>query len=427
MARVLFLAVIMAASSPLHAQTPTPSSLDQRVADLEAYVNNAARTGAGSNISGPGPGHNAWMMTCAALVLFMTLPGLALFYGGLVRQKNVLSVLAQCLGIAGLVTILWWAVGYSLVFSHGCGFIGGLKFAFLRGVKSQPNTDYSPWVSHNIFAMYQLMFAIITPALIIGAVAERMRFAAVLVFVAVWMFAVYFPIAHMVWGIDGWMNGASNPGAKITAIDFAGGTVVHMSSGWSALVLCILLGHRLGFRREVMAPHSMVLCMVGAGMLWVGWYGFNAGSALAPDGIAANAFMSTTLATAVASFTWAMLEYALRGKPSVLGFCSGAVAGLVVIPPACGYVAPTGAVIIGIAAGIVPFFACTKLKSWLGYDDALDTFGIHAVGGTLGAFLTGLFATASVNPNLALSVAASLNPATQNGLARIEIGRASCR
>ena len=400
MARVLFLAVIMAASSPLHAQTPTPSSLDQRVADLEAYVNNAARTGAGSNISGPGPGHNAWMMTCAALVLFMTLPGLALFYGGLVRQKNVLSVLAQCLGIAGLVTILWWAVGYSLVFSHGCGFIGGLKFAFLRGVKSQPNTDYSPWVSHNIFAMYQLMFAIITPALIIGAVAERMRFAAVLVFVAVWMFAVYFPIAHMVWGIDGWMNGASNPGAKITAIDFAGGTVVHMSSGWSALVLCILLGHRLGFRREVMAPHSMVLCMVGAGMLWVGWYGFNAGSALGADSVAANAFTTTTLATAVASFTWAMTEYILRGKPSVLGFCSGAVAGLVVITPACGYVDPTRAVIIGLLAGIVPYFACTKLKSLLGYDDALDTFGVHAVGGTLGAFLTGVFASASVNPNL---------------------------
>jgi ammonium transporter, Amt family len=241
----------------------------------------------------------------------------------------------------------------------------------------------------------------------------------VLVFVGVWMFAVYFPIAHMVWGIAGWMNGVWNAAAKITAIDFAGGTVVHMTSGWSALVLCILLGHRLGFRKEIMAPHSMVLCMVGTGLLWVGWYGFNAGSALAPDGIAANAFMSTTLATAVASFTWAMLEYALRGKPSVLGFCSGAVGGLVVITPACGYVGPSGAVIIGIVAGIVPFFACTKLKSWLGYDDALDTFGVHAVGGTLGAFLTGLLATASVNPNLLLSVAGPPNPATGNGLAKI--------
>jgi Amt family ammonium transporter len=422
----LFFALGQLSSAQTSASSPSASpSLEQRVADLEAYMNNSARGADAangqtiSNISGPGPAHNAWMMTCAALVLFMTLPGLALFYGGLVRAKNVLSILAQCLGIAGLVTILWWAVGYSLVFSHGSPFIGGLKFAFLRGVDAHPNGDYSYWVSQNVFAMYQLMFAIITPALIIGAVAERMKFAAVLMFVAVWMFAVYFPIAHMVWGIDGWMNGVWNPNAKITAIDFAGGTVVHMSSGWSALVLCILLGHRIGFRKEVMAPHSMVLCMVGTGLLWVGWYGFNAGSALAPDGIAANAFMATTLATAVASFTWAMLEYVLRGKPSVLGFCSGAVGGLVVITPACGYVDPTGAVIIGIAAGIVPFFACTKLKSWLGYDDALDTFGVHAVGGTLGAFLTGVLATASVNPNLSLSATAPLNPATQNGLARI--------
>jgi Amt family ammonium transporter len=428
MMRLFLLTAVIAFSSSLHAQTPSPSappSLEQRVADLEAYVNNSARGAdsanppVASNISGPGPASNAWMMTCAALVLFMTLPGLALFYGGLVRAKNVLSVLAQCLGIAGLVTILWWLVGYSLVFSHGSPFIGGLKFAFLHEVDGRPNGDYSYWVSQNVFAMYQLMFAIITPALIIGAVAERMKFAAVLVFVGVWMFVVYFPIAHMVWGIDGWMNGVWNASAKITAIDFAGGTVVHMTSGWSALVLCILLGHRLGFRKEIMAPHSMVLCMVGTGLLWVGWYGFNAGSALAPDGIAANAFMSTTLATAVASFTWAMLEYALRGKPSVLGFCSGAVGGLVVITPACGYVAPSGAVIIGVAAGIVPFFACTKLKSWLGYDDALDTFGVHAVGGTLGAFLTGLLATASVNPNLVLSLAGPPNPATQNGLARL--------
>jgi Amt family ammonium transporter len=405
--------------------TVTPSaspSLEQRVADLEAYVNNSARGSdlanakSASNISGSGPGHNGWMMTASALVLFMTLPGLALFYGGLVRQKNVLSVLAQCLGIAGLVAIIWWAVGYSLVFSRGSPFIGGLKFAFLRGVDAQPNGDYSYWVSQNIFAMYQLMFAIITPALIIGAVAERIRFAAVLVFVGVWMFAVYFPLAHMVWGIDGWMNGVWNPRAKITAIDFAGGTVVHMSSGWSALVLCALLGPRLGFRKEIMAPHSMVLCMVGAGMLWVGWYGFNAGSALGADGIAANAFMTTTLATAVASFTWAMLEYALRGKASVLGFCSGAVGGLVVITPACGYVDATGAIIIGVLAGIIPFFACTKLKSWFHYDDALDTFGVHAVGGTLGAFLTGLLATAQVNANL------SGTAATQNGLANI-VGR----
>src|SRR5438128_11090005 len=247
--RVLIFGAVLLFANVSQAQTSTASpSLEQRVADLEAYVNNSARGSdsanpkTASNIAGPVPGHNAWMMTASALVLFMTLPGLALFYGGLVRAKNVLSVLAQCLGIAGLVTILWWAVGYSLVFSHGSSFMGGLKFAFLHGVDARPNTDYSYWVSQNVFAMYQLMFAIITPALIIGAVAERMKFAAVLAFVGAWMFAVYFPIAHMVWGIDGWMNGVWNPAAKITAIDFAGGTVVHMFSGWSALVLRICLG-----------------------------------------------------------------------------------------------------------------------------------------------------------------------------------------
>ncbi len=221
-------------------------------------------------------------MTCALVVLFMTLPGLALFYGGLVRQKNVLSVLAQCFGIAGLVTVLWWAFGYSLVFAPGNPFFGGTKYFFLRGVTSAPNPDYSYWVSHNVFAMYQLMFVIITPALIVGSVAERMKFSAVMLFVALWMCLVYFPLAHMVWGIDGFMNGVWNPAAHIRAIDFAGGTVVHMSSGWSSLLLCVLLGPRLGFRKEIMAPHSLVLCMVGTGMLWVGWYGFNAGSALAP-------------------------------------------------------------------------------------------------------------------------------------------------
>jgi Amt family ammonium transporter len=248
--------------------------------------------------------------------------------------------------------------------------------------------------------MYQMMFAIITPALIIGAIAERMKFAAVLVFVALWMFVIYFPLAHMVWGIDGFMNGVWNAAAQIKAIDFAGGTVVHMSSGWSALILCMILGKRIGFGKENMAPHSMVLCMIGTGMLWVGWYGFNAGSAVASDGIATNAFMTTTLAAAVASFTWALLEYMFRGKPSVLGFCSGAVAGLVVITPGAGFVNANSAIIIGILAGLVPFIAVTKMKGWLGYDDALDTFGVHAVGGTLGAFLTGIFATADVNANL---------------------------
>ncbi|MBI4410876.1 MAG: ammonium transporter [Deltaproteobacteria bacterium] len=381
-------------------------SMEQRVSDLEAYINNVGRgsdsadSTVKSNVGGSGPGHNAWMMVSAALVLFMTLPGLALFYGGLVRTKNVLSVLAQCLGIAGLVTILWWAVGYSLVFSRGGPVFGDLSFAFLKGVGSNPNTDYSYWVSHNVFSMYQMMFAIITPALIIGAIAERMKFTAVIAFVTLWMFAVYFPVAHMIWGIDGIMNGMWNAASRVKAIDFAGGIVVHMTSGWSALILCLILGKRIGFGKELMAPHNMVLCMVGTGMLWVGWYGFNAGSALASDGVAANAFTTTTLAAAVASFTWAVMEYALKRKPSILGFCSGAIAGLAMVTPACGFIDTSSAVIVGLVAAIVSFFACFKLKAWLGYDDALDTFGVHAVGGTLGAFLAGIMATPGANAGL---------------------------
>jgi Amt family ammonium transporter len=297
--------------------------------------------------------------------------------------------------------------------SYHSAFLGGSEFFWLQGVTSAPNTGYSYWVSHNVFAIYQMMFAIITPALIVGAIAERMKFTAVLLFVTVWMFVVYFPLAHMVWGATGLMNGVWNADAAIRAIDFAGGTVVHMSSGWSALVLCIILGKRIGFGKDKMAPHSMVLCMVGTGMLWVGWYGFNAGSAVAADGVAANAFVTTTLATGVAAFTWGAIEKVFRGHASILGFCSGAVAGLVVITPACGFVNATGAVVIGVFAGLVPYLACTKLKAWFGYDDALDTFGVHAVGGTLGALLTGFFATASANANLAGAAA------TANGLARL--------
>ena len=401
------------------AKDPT---LEQRVLDLEAYLNNVGRqadtatNNVKSNVGGAGAGHNAWMMTSTALVLFMTLPGLALFYGGLVRKKNVLSVLAQCFGIAGLVTILWWACGYSFVFADGAGAYWGdfSKFAFLKGVDANPNTNYAYWVSHNVFAMFQMMFAIITPALIIGAIAERMKFSAILAFVALWMFAVYFPLAHMVWGINGAFNGVWNADAKIPAIDFAGGTVVHMSSGWSALVLCLVLGKRLGFGKQSMAPHSMTLCMVGTGMLWVGWYGFNAGSAVAADGIAANAFTTTTVAAAVASFAWALTEWIFKGKPSILGFCSGAVAGLVVVTPACGFVTVGSAVWIGILAGVIPFLACTKIKSMFGYDDALDTFGVHAVGGTLGALLTGIFATDAANANLIAEGVAG-----KNGLAKL--------
>jgi Amt family ammonium transporter len=382
--------------------------VEDRLASLEAYINNTDGTKTLPGV--PGPGHNAWMMTSSALVLFMTLPGLALFYGGLVRRKNALSVLAQCLGIAGLVTILWWAFGYSLVFGKNFNspFFGGSEYFFFSGVTSAPNTDYAFWVSQNVYAMFQLMFAIITPALIIGAIAERMKYMSVLVFIACWMFLVYFPQAHMVWGITGMMNGIWNASSQIKAIDFAGGTVVHMTSGWSALILCLILGPRLGFKKEPMPPHSMVLCMVGTGMLWVGWYGFNAGSAVGADVIAANAFTTTTLCTAIAAFTWAMLEKILRGKASVLGFCSGAVAGLVVITPACGFVSPTGAVICGVLAGIVPYIAVSILKPALRYDDALDTFGVHAVGGTLGAILTGILATKEVNANLKDELLASL-------------------
>jgi len=421
---VMMVAVMVLGQSAGFAADPPKEPTDsQRIADLEAYINNVARptgslTNITSKVAAPGPGHNGFQMICTALVLFMTLPGLALFYGGLVRKKNILSVLAQCLGIAGLVTILWWLCGYSLAFhaggEHSIGIFGTLDWCFLKGVTSAPDSGYAEWVSNNIYSMYQLMFAIITPALIVGAIAERMKYSAILLFVAIWMFVVYFPLAHMVWGSDGMMNGTGNEHAKIRAIDFAGGTVVHMSSGWSALVLCLILGKRLGFGREPMPPHSMVLCMVGTGMLWVGWYGFNAGSAVAADGIAANAFLTTTLATAVASFVWAMAEYVLRGKPSVLGFCSGAVAGLVVITPACGFVNSTGAVIIGVFAGLVPFFAVWKLKAWFGYDDALDTFGVHAVGGTMGALLTGFLATGSVNSNLTTGDAA-----IKNGLAKL--------
>ncbi len=380
------------------ADAPKEPTLEQRVADIEAYMNNGARTpDVASKVAGPGPGHNAWQMTSTALVLFMTLPGLALFYGGLVRKKNVLSVLAQCMGIAGLVTILWWAVGYSLSFGSGNAFIGDTAYAMFKGVEPGNVGAGYHWISDSMWAMFQLTFAIITPALILGAIAERMKFSAVLLFVAIWMFVVYFPFAHMVWSTTGYMCGPLNKDAGIKAIDFAGGTVVHMTSGWSALILCIILGKRRGFGKEPMTPHSMTLCMVGTGMLWVGWYGFNAGSALGADAIASNAFTTTTLAAAVAGFVWPMCEWIIRGKPSVLGFCSGIVAGLVVITPACGFVTASSAVIIGVLAGVVPFLACSYLKKAIGYDDALDTFGVHGVGGTMGAVVTGIFADESVN------------------------------
>ena len=411
--------------------TPPPlpaASIDQRVATLEAYIANTDPTASLKDTNGnivvaspvvignPGPGHNAWLLTSTAFVLFMTLPGLALFYGGMVRKKNVLSVLAQCFLITGLVTILWVFIGYGMIFGGTgaaakedviAGWVGSPTIDWmLKGVTSAPNSNYSYWVSENVFAMFQLMFAIITPALIIGAIAERMKFKAILVFMTLWMIIVYFTQGHAIWGINGYMNGVWNAGAKIKAIDFAGGTVVHMTSGWSALVLCLILGKRKGFGKENFAPHSLVLTYIGTGMLWVGWYGFNAGSACAADVVAANAFTTTTIATAIASFVWPMWEWIVKGKPSVLGFCSGAVAGLVVITPACGFVTVQGSILIGLAAGTICWFMCYKVKAWFGYDDALDTFGVHAIGGTTGAIMTGMLARNAANGNLATNLKA---------------------
>lgn len=381
---------------PVSGAEPTT---EQRLADLEAYVRNTAPST--TLVGVPGPGHNGWLMVSTALVLFMTLPGLALFYGGLVRRKNVLSVLAQCLGLMGIVTVMWWLFGYSLCFGKGNPFIGGTDHLFLRGVDAKPNPTYGPWVSHNIYAMYQLMFAIITPGLIVGAIAERMRFKAIMLFCVLWMPIVYFPSAHMIWGTGGWMNGLANPSAAIKSIDFAGGMVVHMTSGWSALLLCILLGKRKGYGREIMPPHSMVLCATGTGMLWFGWYGFNAGSAVAADVVSSNAFVATTLSASIGLCVWGLLEWVTRGKPSVLGMCSGAVAGLATITPASGFVSPTGAILIGLFAGTTTYVACAKLKLKFGYDDSLDTFGVHAVGGTVGTLMAGFLATPEANPNLA--------------------------
>ena len=428
----IWLAFLLSCVAPLAAQTPpTPAApvptLEQRIAGLEAYLANSdpaaalkigpkdkdgnATIPAGLNtpsVGLAGPGHNTWLMVSAALVLFMTLPGLGLFYGGLVRTKNVLSVVAWCFGITSLVTVLWWAVGYSLVFgkSFDSPFLGGTEYFFFRGVGGEPNTDYSFWASHSVFAIFQLAFAVITPAVLIGAIVERMKFSAVLVFTTLWLLLVYCPLAHMVWGINGYLNGAFNAGAGVKAIDFAGGMVVEMASGFSALVLCVILGPRLGHGKTPMPPHSLVVAVIGTGLLWFGWYGFNAGSALGSDRVAANAFMTTTLAAAVASGVWALLERIVRGKASVLGFCTGAVAGLVTITPACGYVDVTGAMVAGVLGGLIPFVACTKIKAALGYDDALDVFGVHGVGGLVGLLITGVFASTTANPNLTTNLAA---------------------
>ena len=407
---IKLLCMLLTATMLYGADTPTPT-VEQRVGSIEAYLSNTDPTsplkGSDGKIaeglttvaaSNTGPGHNGFQMISTALVLFMTLPGLFLFYGGLVRRKNMLSVVAQCFGIAGIVTILWYLFGYSFIFGDGSSAWWGSfsKFAFLDGVTSSPNTNYAYWISQNVFSIFQMMFAIITPALIIGAIAERMKFSAILLFTALWMCLVYFPLAHWVWGIDGALNGVWNANAIVKSIDFAGGTVVHMSSGWSALLLCLLLGKRIGYGKQPMTPHSMTLCAIGTGMLWVGWYGFNAGSALAANGIAALAFINTQVATGAALIGWLLVEKIRDGHATSLGAASGAVAGLVAITPACAFVAPWAAVVLGLLAGIFCALA-VGLKYKFGFDDSLDVVGVHLVGGLWGCLSIGFFATKHVN------------------------------
>src|SRR5213082_1638803 len=338
---------------------------------------------------------NAWMLVSAALVLMMTGPGLALFYGGLVRQKNTLAIMMQSFALMALITVMWALVGYSLCFGGDGHFIGSFEHAFLRGVGADPNPDYAGTIPQLTFMVYQLMFAIITPALITGATAERMKFSGTVLFLTLWFLVVYAPLAHMVWGKGGFLNAA---GGRFPCLDFAGGTVVHISSGVSALVCALYMGKRIGFPKQPMPPHSLVLSFIGACLLWVGWFGFNAGSALAANGLAASAFVATHLGSAAAALSWSAAEWIKNGRASALGAISGAVAGLVAITPAAGFVGPMRALVIGAIAGIVCYWMVTKVKAIFGYDDALDAFGVHGAGGTIGALLTGVFAQQVVKP-----------------------------
>ena len=339
-------------------------------------------------------GDNAWMLVSAAVVLMMTGPGLALFYGGLVRRKNTLAIMMQSFAMMALITVLWALVGYSLAFGGSGKVIGDFGYAFLRGVGADPS-NYAPTVPHLTFMVYQLMFAVITPALITGATAERMKFSGTVLFMTLWFLIVYAPLAHMVWGNGGFLNASSG---KFPCLDFAGGTVVHISSGVSALVCALYMGKRVGFPKQPMPPHSLVLSFIGACMLWVGWFGFNAGSALAAGSLASSAFVATHFGAAAAALSWSVAEWIKNGKASALGAISGAVAGLVAITPAAGFVGPMPALVIGLAAGAFCYFMVTRVKAIFGYDDALDAFGVHGAGGTIGALLTGVFAQQIVNP-----------------------------
>ena len=383
-------ALILAFSQFVRAQTagasPSPSpDTAARLAKLEQQTAEAKSSA-----------DNAWMLTSAALVLMMTGPGLALFYGGLVRKKNVLGTMMQSFALMAVITILWGLFSYSLSFAAGNRFIGGLEHVLLRGVGAAPDPDYAATIPAQTFMVYQLMFAIITPALIAGAFAERMKFSAMLLFTVLWSIIVYDPMAHMVWGKGGVLN--ASLGGSFPTLDFAGGTVVHITSGVSALVCALYLGKRVGYPKQPMPPHSVVLSVIGACLLWVGWFGFNAGSALAAGSLATSAFVATHFAAAAAAVGWAGAEWIRNGKPSVLGGISGAVAGLVAITPASGFVTPMPALIIGLLAGVICYWMVAKVKAKFGYDDSLDAFGVHGVGGTLGALLTGVFAASTVNP-----------------------------
>ncbi len=375
---MMFLISSLAAQTVPASGAPTVAQLQQQIADAK------------------GAADNAWMLVSAALVLMMTGPGLALFYGGLVRKKNVLATMMQSFAMMAVITVLWALVLYSLCFASGTSFIGGLGHVFMHGVGAQPDPDYAPTIPMQTFMIYQLMFAIITPALISGAFAERMKFSAMLAFLVLWSAVVYAPMAHMVWGKGGILNAAL--GGRFPTLDFAGGTVVHITSGVSALVCALVLGRRLGYAEESMQPHSVVLSFVGACLLWVGWFGFNAGSALSAGSLATSAFVATHFGAAAAAIGWALAEWLRIGKPSALGAISGCVAGLVAITPAAGFVGPMSALIIGFVAGVVCYFMVTKVKAVFGYDDSLDAFGVHGAGGTIGALLTGVFATRLVNP-----------------------------
>lgn len=375
------------APSPSSATTTpgVPRAVNDKLAQLEQKVA-AAQSSA----------DNAWMLVCAALVLMMTGPGLALFYGGLVRQKNVLAIMMQCFALMSLITVLWALVGYSLCFGGNGPFIGNFEHAFLRGVGVNPNPDYAATIPQMTFMIYQLMFAVITPALITGATAERMKFSGTMLFMTLWFLVVYAPMAHMVWGKGGLLN--ASLGGRFPTLDFAGGTVVHITSGVSALVCALYMGKRVGYPKQPMPPHNLVLSFIGACLLWVGWFGFNAGSALASNGLSTSAFVATQFGAAAAALSWSLAEWFKNGHASALGAISGAVAGLVAITPAAGFVGPMPALVIGFIAGISCYLMVTKFKVICGYDDSLDAFGVHGAGGTIGAILTGVFAQALYNP-----------------------------